>query len=136
MFSIRKAGERAQLIKGSLSRHEDLSVIPMMPPQKTVMIYPCNPSVGERDTDGCLGIAGQPVYLAYLVSSAPVSDLVSKKKKSRQCLRNDICAYMYTFTYTHINMNTYNLIQPQTSRKAMCLVQRISFLDHLRVWTV
>lgn len=82
MFSIRKAGERAQLIKGSLSRHEDLEYDPHDAPAKNcVMIRPWNPSAGEGDTGGCLGIAGQPVYLAYLVSSDPVSNLVSKKKK-------------------------------------------------------
>lgn len=82
MFSIRKAGERAQLIKGSLSRYEDLEYDPHDAPTKhCVMIRPCNPSAGEGDTGGCLGIAGQPVYLAYLVSSDPVSNLVSKKKK-------------------------------------------------------
>lgn len=102
MFSISKAGERAQLIKGLLSRHEDLEYDPHDAPTKNCeMICPCNLSAGEGDTGGCLGIAGQPVYLACLVSSDPESKLVSKKK-SRQCLRNDTYVHICTSSLIHI----------------------------------
>lgn len=102
------ADQLAELMKGLLGRHEDLNSIPAPMGEADEMDRPCNSSNGEAETEGSLGLAGQPVWLSSnhkvrVIEEDTNSDLVPPY------IHAPVCAWAYAHTHAKINLKNYFL---------------------------
>lgn len=110
---------KAQMVKCWLSKHKNPNLIPRTKETKRPCVAATcywNRSAGATEMSESLGLAASP---AYLVSSRPVKDPVSKNKTEK--LTSGIHTHMNPCVHTH----THTYIQPpgytHTNRKGDCL---------------